>query len=62
MEIIDILRNIWFILIGVLFAGYSILDGFDFGTGMLMPFIGRSDKDRKILIKAIWPFSDGNEV
>ena len=62
MEAIDILRNIWFILIGILFIGYSILDGFDLGAGMLMPFIARTDKDKSIIIKTIWPFWDGNEV
>lgn len=62
METIDILRNLWFILIGVLFAGYSILDGFDLGIGMLMPFIGKSDKSKRSIIKTIWPFWDGNEV
>ncbi|MFH0975194.1 MAG: cytochrome d ubiquinol oxidase subunit II [Spirochaetota bacterium] len=62
MEYTDLLRNTWFILIGVLFIGYSILDGFDLGVGMLMPFITREDKDRKILINSIWPVWDGNEV
>ena len=62
METIDIFRNLWFLLIGVLFMGYSIFDGFDFGAGVLIPFISRDDKDKKILIDAIWPFWDGNEV
>lgn len=62
METIDILRNIWFVLTGLLFAVYTILDGFDLGAGMLMPFVGKTDKDRKTIIKAIWPFWDGNEV
>jgi cytochrome bd ubiquinol oxidase subunit II len=62
MELFDILKNIWFVLIGVLFIGYSILDGFDFGVGMLMPFIAKEDKDKKVLIDTIWPVWDGNEV
>jgi cytochrome bd ubiquinol oxidase subunit II len=62
MEFIDILRNIWFVLIGVLFIGYTILDGFDFGVGMLMPFIAKTDADKKKLIDSIWPVWDGNEV
>ncbi|MBN2402476.1 MAG: cytochrome d ubiquinol oxidase subunit II [Spirochaetes bacterium] len=62
MEFIDILRNIWFILIGVLFIGYTILDGFDLGVGMLMPFIAKDDADKKKLINSIWPVWDGNEV
>jgi cytochrome bd ubiquinol oxidase subunit II len=62
MEFIDILRNIWFVLIGVLFIGYTVLDGFDFGVGMLMPFIAKTDADKKRLIDSIWPVWDGNEV
>jgi cytochrome d ubiquinol oxidase subunit II len=62
METWDILRNIWFILIGVLFAGYSILDGFDLGIGALFPFLGRKKEEKEALIKSIGPFWDGNEV
>jgi cytochrome bd ubiquinol oxidase subunit II len=62
MEYIDFLRNAWFVLIGVLFIGYSILDGFDLGVGMLLPFIAKTDKDKKTLIDSIWPVWDGNEV
>ncbi len=62
MEFIEILQNIWFVLIGILFIGYTILDGFDLGVGMLMPFIARSEADKKKLIDSIWPVWDGNEV
>ena len=62
MEIWDILRNIWFILIGVLFIGYSILDGFDLGIGSLFPFLGKKEGEKEALIKSIGPFWDGNEV
>ena len=41
MEFIDFLRNIWFILIGVLLAGYAILDGFDLGVGSMLPFLAK---------------------
>jgi cytochrome d ubiquinol oxidase subunit II len=62
MEIWDVLRNIWFILIGVLLAGYSILDGFDLGIGALFPFLGKKEDEKEALIKSIGPFWDGNEV
>jgi cytochrome d ubiquinol oxidase subunit II len=62
MEIIDVLRNTWFFLIGILLLGYSILDGFDLGIGMLFPFIGKEEREKRILLNAIWPFWDGNEV
>lgn len=62
METWDLLRNVWFILIGVLLAGYSILDGFDLGIGSLFPFLAKKKKEREILYQAIGPFWDGNEV
>jgi cytochrome d ubiquinol oxidase subunit II len=62
MEIWDTLRNVWFILIGVLLAGYSILDGFDLGIGALFPFLGKKEEEKEALIKSIGPFWDGNEV
>ncbi len=53
---------IWFILIAILFIGYFILEGFDFGVGILMPFISKDDTDRRIVINTIGPFWDANEV
>ncbi len=58
METWDILRNIWYVLIGVLLAGYSILDGFDLGIGTLVPFLGKNEKEKKTLYNAIGPFWD----
>jgi len=55
------LHLIWFILIGVLFTGYAMLDGFDFGVGTLH-LLHRTDEDRRISINAIGPVWDGNEV
>src|SRR5512136_107716 len=55
------LNAIWFILIGVLFVGYALLDGFDLGVGALHLFT-RTDEDRRVLINAIGPVWDGNEV
>ena len=57
-----LLQNVWFLLIGVLLAGYAILDGFDLGIGVLEPFLAKNEKDKKTLHKAIGPFWDGNEV
>ena len=53
---------IWFILIGVLFAGYFFLDGFDLGVGMSMNFFARDKQERDVLTFSIGPFWDGNEV
>ncbi|SIM71739.1 cytochrome d ubiquinol oxidase subunit II [Micromonospora cremea] len=56
------LTTIWFLLIAVLFTGYFILEGFDFGVGMLLPVLGRDDRERRVLINTIGPVWDGNEV
>jgi len=56
------LSDLWFIAIAVLWAGYFVLEGFDFGVGILLPVIGRDDGERRILINTIGPVWDGNEV
>jgi cytochrome d ubiquinol oxidase subunit II len=56
------LNTLWFILVTVLFIGYFVLEGFDFGVGILLPFLGKDDQERRILINTIGPFWDGNEV
>ncbi|MEW6273785.1 MAG: cytochrome d ubiquinol oxidase subunit II [Bacillota bacterium] len=56
------LNVLWFILIAVLFTGYFFLEGFDYGVGILLPFLGRSDIERRVLLNSIGPFWDGNEV
>ncbi len=57
------LQQFWFILIGVLFTGYFVLEGFDFGVGMLMPILGKgSDTRRRVVLNTIGPVWDGNEV
>jgi cytochrome d ubiquinol oxidase subunit II len=53
---------IWFILIAILFIGYFILEGFDFGVGILLPFISKDETDRRVVINTIGPFWDANEV
>jgi cytochrome d ubiquinol oxidase subunit II len=55
------LNTIWFVLIGVLFTGYAMLDGFDLGVGSLHLFI-KKDEERRIMLNAIGPVWDGNEV
>jgi cytochrome d ubiquinol oxidase subunit II len=56
------LNTLWFILIAVLYTGYFILEGFDFGVGILLPFIGNNDRERRVIINTIGPHWDGNEV
>ena len=56
------LETLWFILIAVLFVGFFFLEGFDFGVGMLSPILGKTDRERRVLINTIGPFWDGNEV
>jgi cytochrome d ubiquinol oxidase subunit II len=56
------LETLWFALIAVLWTGYFFLEGFDFGVGVLLPFLGRDDMDRRILVNTIGPVWDGNEV
>ncbi|MFI3272387.1 MAG: cytochrome d ubiquinol oxidase subunit II [Pseudomonadota bacterium] len=56
------LETIWFILWGLLWAVYFMLDGFDFGMGTLMPFITKNETERRTLYNAAGPFWDGNEV
>src|SRR6476646_6872862 len=55
------LHVIWFILLGVLLAGYAILDGFDFGVGILHP-LAKTDHERRLFLNSIGPIWDGNEV
>jgi len=56
------LVTFWFILITVLWIGYLVLEGFDFGVGLLLPVLGRTDTERRVLINTIAPVWDGNEV
>ncbi|HEY4567835.1 MAG TPA: cytochrome d ubiquinol oxidase subunit II [Kribbella sp.] len=56
------LTTVWFALIALLWAGYFLLEGFDFGVGVLLPVLGRDDRERRLLINTIGPVWDGNEV
>jgi len=56
------LQNLWFVLIVVLWSGYFLLEGFDFGVGMLLPFLPRDERERRMMFESIGPVWDGNEV
>ncbi len=56
------LPTFWFFLIAVLWIGYFFLEGFDFGVGILLPFLGRDETDRRVIVNSIGPVWDGNEV
>lgn len=56
------LPTLWFWIVAALFVGYFVLDGFDFGVGMSLPFLGRDDTDRRVLINTIGPVWDLNET
>ena len=56
------LTTVWFLLIAVLWTGYFVLEGFDFGVGVLLPFLGRDETDRRTILATIGPVWDGNEV
>jgi len=58
----DILRVIWWLFLGVLLIGFAIMDGFDLGVATLLPFVARSDTERRVAINTIGPVWDGNQV
>lgn len=58
----ETLQLIWWLLIGFMFIAFALADGFDFGVGILLPIVGKTDTERRILINAIAPHWDGNQV
>jgi cytochrome d ubiquinol oxidase subunit II len=56
------LKLIWWLLVGVLLIGFAIMDGHDMGVGTLLPFLGRDDTDRRVMINTVAPHWDGNQV
>jgi cytochrome bd ubiquinol oxidase subunit II len=58
----DVLRVIWWLFLGVLLVGFAIMDGYDLGVAMLLPFVARQDVERRVTINAIGPFWEGNQV
>ena len=58
----EILKLIWWGLVGVLLIGFAIMDGHDMGVGTLLPFVGRNDDERRVVINTVGPHWDGNQV
>jgi cytochrome bd ubiquinol oxidase subunit II len=58
----EILRLLWWAVLGVLLIGIAVMDGFDLGTAILLPVIGRTDMDRRIMINTVGPVWEGNQV
>jgi cytochrome d ubiquinol oxidase subunit II len=58
----EVLRLIWWLFLGVLLIGFAIMDGFDLGVAMLLPYVARNDVERRVTINAIGPFWHGNQV
>lgn len=56
------LQTFWFLTLAFFWIGYLVLEGFDFGVGMLMPFLAKDETDRRVVINTIGPHWDGNEV
>lgn len=58
----ETLRLVWWLLLGVLLVGFAVTDGFDLGTNMLLPFAGRNDLERRVIINSVGPVWEGNQV
>jgi cytochrome d ubiquinol oxidase subunit II len=58
----EILRLIWWALLGILLIGFAVMDGFDFGTGILLPFVAKTDIERRVVINSVGPTWEGNQV
>jgi cytochrome d ubiquinol oxidase subunit II len=56
------LQILWFVIVAFFWAGYFVLEGFDFGVGMLLPFLPRTEAERSVMLQTIGPVWDGNEV
>ena len=58
----ETLKLVWWLLVGVLLIGFAVTDGFDMGAGALLPFLGRNDDERRVIINTVGPHWDGNQV
>ncbi|HEY0283600.1 MAG TPA: cytochrome d ubiquinol oxidase subunit II, partial [Rhizomicrobium sp.] len=58
----ETLRLIWWALLGILLIGFAIMDGFDLGSAILLPFVGRTDLERRVVINTVGPVWEGNQV
>jgi cytochrome bd ubiquinol oxidase subunit II len=58
----EMLRLIWWALLGILLIGFAVMDGFDLGAAMLLPFVGKTDAERRVAINTVGPVWEGNQV
>ncbi|SDY08283.1 cytochrome d ubiquinol oxidase subunit II [Allochromatium warmingii] len=58
----ETLKFLWWVLVGVLFIGFAVTDGLDMGVGALLPFLGKTDEERRVIINTVGPHWDGNQV
>lgn len=58
----DVLRVIWWLLLGIVLVGFAVTDGFDLGTGILLPFVAKTDIERRVVINTVGPVWEGNQV
>ncbi|GAB4063586.1 cytochrome d ubiquinol oxidase subunit II [Uliginosibacterium sediminicola] len=58
----EILKLIWWLLVGVLLLGFAVMDGHDMGVGTLLPFVGKSDDERRVILNSVGPHWEGNQV
>ena len=58
----ELLRVIWWLLLGVLLIGFALTDGFDMGVGALLPFVAKTDTERRVVINTVGPVWEGNQV
>ena len=58
----ELLRIIWWLLLGTLLTGFAVMDGFDLGMAALLPFVGRSDSERRVVLNSVGPVWEGNQV
>ena len=57
-----ILKLVWWVLVCVLLIGFAIMDGHDMGVGALLPFLGRTDDERRVILNTVGPHWEGNQV
>src|SRR6202521_1666921 len=58
----ETLRLVWWLLLGTLLIGFAVMDGFDLGAAMLLPFVARTDNERRIVLNTVGPVWEGNQV
>lgn len=58
----EILRLLWWAVLGVLLIGIAVMDGFDYGAAILLPFVGKTDAERRLVINTVGPVWEGNQV